>query len=290
MSGVLFVENQTSGESSEMNLRYYFYLLLLFVLVFPAAKAKGQDKEKKNWEFCQNNNWSWGDRKSVNELREMTVAKTNLLTVDGQRNGGISVKGENRSDILVRACVQAWADSESAAKSLLQSVKIQTGSVIQAENGNEEKNWSVSYEILVPRNTNLKLTANNGGISIYGVEGEMDFVTKNGGIHLGEVGGKVNGRTQNGGVHVKLNGKSWNGSGLNLETQNGGVHLSLPENYSAKIETETTNGGFHSDFSALQVESKKNWGRRSISKDLNGGGATVRVVTTNGGVHIDSQK
>lgn len=271
-----------------MNLRRYFYLLLLFIIVIPAMRAQAQ--EKKNWEFCQNNNWSWGDRKSVNELREMTVAKTNLLTVDGQRNGGISVKGENRSDILVRACVQAWADSESAAKSLLQGVKVQTNGVIQAENGNEEKNWSVSYEILVPRNTNLKLTANNGGISINGVDGEMEFYTKNGGIHLGEVGGNVKGRTQNGGVHVNLKGKSWNGSGLNVETQNGGVHLSLPENYSAKIETETTNGGFHSDFSTLQVESKRSWGRRAISKDLNGGGATVRVVTTNGGVHIDSQK
>lgn len=271
-----------------MKSSYYFYLLLLFVLVIPASSARAQ--EKKNWEFCQDNNWSWNGRKSVNEVREMSIAKTNLLTVDGQRNGGISVKGENRSDILVRACVQAWADSESAAKSLAQSVKVQTNPIVTAENGNEEKNWSVSYQIIVPRNTNLKLTANNGGISIYGVEGEMDFETKNGGLHLGEVGGNVKGRTQNGGVHVDLKGKSWSGSGLNVETRNGGVHLSLPENYSAKIETETVNGGFHSSFDALKVDSKKSWGRRSISKDLNGGGATVRVVTTNGGVHIDSQK
>lgn len=271
-----------------MNLRYYFYLLLLFIIVIPAMRAQAQ--EKKNWEFCQNNNWSSNDRKSVNELREMTVAKTNLLTVDGQRNGGIAVKGENRSDILVRACVQAWADSESAAKSLVNSVKIQTGSVIQAENGTEEKNWSVSYEILVPRNINLKLSAHNGGISINGVEGDMNFETQNGGISVKDVAGNVKGRTRNGGVNARLEGKSWKGTGLDLETTNGGVNLTMPENYAAKLETGTVNGGFSSD---LELTVKlKDYRRRgmNINTDINGGGAPIRVVTTNGGVRINSQK
>lgn len=272
-----------------MKFRYYFYILLLFVLVVPAANVKGQDKEKKNWEFCQNNNWSNGNRVSVNELRELPVAKTNLLTVDANRNGGISVKGSDRSDILVRACVQAWAESDSAARSLANSVKIQTSPIVQAENASEEKNWSVSYEILVPRNTNLKLTAHNGGIGISGVEGNLEFETTNGGISVKDVAGNVKGRTKNGGVNAKLEGKSWKGTGLDLETTNGGINLTMPENYSARLETGTVNGGFSSDLE-LTVKLKDFRRGVNINTDINGGGAPVRVVTTNGGVRINSPK
>src|SRR5438105_566781 len=97
----------------------------------------------KNGGFCNNNNWSSDDRVSVNELREMTVAASGSLNVDGRQNGGISVKGEDRSDVQIRACVQAWAKTEDEAKSLASGVKIETGSTIKAENS-DEKNWSVS--------------------------------------------------------------------------------------------------------------------------------------------------
>ncbi len=270
-----------------MKSRYYFYLLLLFVLVIPASNVSGQDKEK-DWNFCDNHS-NWGGRPSFNEVREMTVGKSDLLTVDGKKNGGVSIKGENRADILVRACVQTWGDSESEVKSIAQNIKIQNSSTISAENSVNEEHWSVSYQILVPRNINLKLLANNGGISINGVEGNMDFETKNGGISVNQVAGNVKGRTKNGGVSAKLDGKSWKGAGLDLETTNGGINLSLPENYAARLETGTVNGGFKSD---LELTVKlKDWSRGAkINTDINGGGAPIRVVTTNGGVRINSDK
>lgn len=268
-----------------MKLRYFSYLLLLFVLCVPTT-SNGQDKQDSR-EFCQNSS-SWGGRPSFNEVREVTISKPELLTVDGKKNGGISINGENRSDILVRACVQTWGDSETDVRSLAKSIKIQTGSVVQAE-GSSDEHWSVSYQILVPRNTNLKLIANNGGISISDVEGTMDFETKNGGINVRDVAGSVKGRTRNGGVNARLAGKSWRGAGLDLETTNGGINLTLPENYSAKLQTGTVNGGFKSDLE-LTVKLKEYRRGVNIDTDLNGGGAPVRIVTTNGGVRINSPK
>ncbi|MEK7722896.1 MAG: DUF4097 family beta strand repeat-containing protein [Acidobacteriota bacterium] len=264
----------------------YIYLLLLFVICIPANNINGQDKEK-NREFCQNYS-NWGSRPSFNEVREMNMSKPELLTVDGKQNGGIKIIGENRSDVLVRACVQTWGDSENEVRSLAQGIKIQTGSVVQAESS-AEKNWSVSYQILVPRNTNLKLTAHNGGISISNVEGNMDFATQNGGIGVTGVAGNVKGRTQNGGVNAKLDGKSWKGAGLDLETKNGGINLNLPENYAARLETATVNGGFKSDLE-LTVKLKEFRRGVNINTDINGGGAPIRIVTTNGGVRINAQK
>jgi hypothetical protein len=281
---------------------FCFYGLFLFVFILGGFDALAQEKDKEykyknktySKEFCSDN-WNWSDngRVSAKDLREITLSGGSL-TVDGKKNGGISVKGENRSDILVRACVQTWAATESEANNLAKSLRIETSGTVRAEGLEDEKNWGVSYQILVPRNTNLKLTAHNGGISISDVEGTLEFETKNGGLHLSNLAGDVHGRTTNGGVHIELAGNSWKGNGLDVETTNGGVHLSMSENYAARIETGTVNGGFKSDIPGLTIEKDPNEKgyyntKKRISTDLNGGGATVRVVTTNGGVKIASK-
>ncbi len=169
------------------NNRCFYYCLLLAVFYLSGASVLAQDKDKgkyKNYnkEFCSNN-WSNGDKVSFHEVRETTVS-TNSLTVDGKRNGGISVRGENRSDILIKACVQTWSESDEAARLLAKSIRIETGSTVRAEGASEDSNWSVSYQILVPHSTNLNLTTLNGGIGISNVEGNIEFEAKNGGIHL----------------------------------------------------------------------------------------------------------
>lgn len=257
-------------------------------------KEEKLHKEVKYKEFCSHNSWNGGDKVSTSELREMTVAATSRLEVDGARNGGISVKGENRSDVLVRACVQAWGSSEEAAKSLASSVRINTGGVIKADGPDDnygKSNWSVSYEIRAPRNSNLVLKASNGGISVKGIDGSMDLATTNGGLSVYDVAGDVRGRTTNGGINVSLVGAGWKGSGLDLQTTNGGVNLSLPSTFAANVEAGTVNGGFSSDFAGLQVEKTDNqYGHqpKKVNASINGGGANVRVVTTNGGIRISS--
>ena len=247
--------------------------------------------ERMSKGFCDGDNWSNGNKVSFRDLREMTVASTGSLAVDGGKNGGISVKGADRSDVLVRACVQTWGTSDEAAQSLAGSIKITTTGTIRAH-APEEQQWSVSYQILVPRNTDLNLKAQNGGISIYGVRGRMEFETLNGGLHLSQVGGDVHGRTTNGGVHVDLSGTRWDGAGLDLITTNGGVHVNMADGYAANIETGTTNGGFHSSVAGLSapVKDEQNRYQRAtrINTSLNGGGAQIRLITTNGGVHFSS--
>ncbi|MEZ5428166.1 MAG: DUF4097 family beta strand repeat-containing protein [Pyrinomonadaceae bacterium] len=266
----------------------FIYSLLLTVICLSGLAVSAQEKSK-TYEFCSHNNWSNGDKVSYSEKREMTIAATGSLSVDGRQNGGIKVVGENRSDILIQACVQTWGKSEAEAQSIAKAIRIEAGSVVRAENLSEDMNGSVSYHIFVPRATNLNLKAHNGGISISSVQGTLDFETTNGGIKLEDVGGNVRGRTANGGVKVDLTGTSWIGTGLDVETTNGGVKLSLPSNYSANVETGTVNGGFKSDFAELNPpkDEKDRWSRpKRVNASLNGGGAPIRVITTNGGVKV----
>jgi hypothetical protein len=295
--------------------KYIAVSLVTLLVGIAAASAFGQDNDKdrngkfkekmsrldsRGRDFCSNNNWSSDDKVSASQLREMTIPAGGTLTVDGRQNGGIMVRGENRSDILVRACIQAWGKTDQDAKALGERVTVNTSGTIRADGPSENENgwnnngWSVSYQILVPRNTNVNLSARNGGITITGIDGSAQFETMNGGVFLSDDAGTFTGRTTNGGVFVKLSGQSWRGGGLDVTTTNGGVNIEMPQNYAAHVETGTVNGGFSSDIAALQPPRDDNrynsWGYRSrrtkISADLNGGGAPIKVVTTNGGVRI----
>lgn len=278
-------------KSNLMTTQFFRYALALIIICLPglivSAQNKAEDKTK-NKDFCQNNNYSNGDKIQYKETREMTLPGGNLVNVDGQRNGGIKVRGENRSDVLIRACVQTVGATDEEARAAAKNIRIETGSTIRADGVGEENNWAVSYEILVPRSTNLKLKAHNGGIGINSVEGTIEFETKNGGVSLEDVAGSVKGKTANGGLNVVLSGNAWRGNGLDVETTNGGVHLTLPETYAARIETGTVNGGFKSDINGLTVEKGDGTRASRLNTDLNGGGAPIRVITTNGGVKISS--
>lgn len=273
------------------NARFFYNALLLAIFCLSGSVVVAQDKSdkmEKKIDVCAGNNYSSNGRMSYKETHELTTSAGSLLDVDGQRNGGIHIKGENRSDILIRACVQTTGVTEQEAQALAKSIRIETGSIVRAESSSDESNWAVSYEILVPRSMNLKLETHNGGIRIDSVEGMIEFEAVNGGISLTDVAGDVKGKTTNGGVNVKLAGNSWKGAGLNVQTTNGGVNLTISENYAARIETGTINGGFRSDISQLNAERKERTRGIRLNTDLNGGGAPIRVVTTNGGVRINS--
>jgi hypothetical protein len=232
------------------------------------------------------NNQGFNDR-LVNhcEIREQTIAATGLLNVDARQNGGVAVKGWDRQDVLVRSKVQASSTTQAGAEQLAKQVRVETaGGKIFAEGPTSEKDnrWSVSYEIFVPRRTDLSLQAHNGGIVISEVSGRLDFTAMNGGVVLRRVGGAVKGSTTNGGVVIELSGNRWDGEALDVRTTNGGIVMSVPENYSAHLQTGTVNGNLSIDF-PVTVQGRIT---REIAVNLGAGGQTVRAMTTNGGIKI----
>jgi DUF4097 and DUF4098 domain-containing protein YvlB len=246
--------------------------------------AAQSDRASRFMDSCRRNNWN--DYVQVCEVRDFTIAGLRGLVVDGRANGGISVYGWDRSDIKVVALVQAQAESEVEANDIARQIDISTnnGEIRAAgpTRNRRHESWSVSYEIYAPRRTELALTATNGGISVEGIQSRMDLETSNGGLNLTDVDGDVRGRTTNGGVTARLNGERWRGAGLDLRTSNGGVTLYVPENYSARLETGTVNGGLNLGF---PIAVQGNVGRR-ITTQLGSGGATISATTTNGGVTI----
>jgi len=227
-----------------------------------------------------------GQRASFCETREDNLGARASLTVDATPNGGITVRGTTRSDVLLRTRIVVWADGADGARAVASQVRVLTdGGRIRAEGppstGNQS--WSASFELEVPERTALQLTANNGGITIAGVDGDVRFETRNGGVTLSNVDGDVQGTTINGGINVRLAGTQWNGTGLDVGTRNGGISMSVPESFNAQLDAETVNGGVTSDFAVSSQDRRT----RHIVTTLGGGGARLRLSTVNGGIRVN---
>lgn len=267
-----------------------FLVLAGLTLTLSGGAAAQRNSSGDDW--CRDENWgrdSQSDdaRRGFCEVREYTVpAAGATMTVDASPNGGISVDGASRGDILVRARVVGTAATDEEARAIAARVQIvATADRVTADgprNLGRREGWHVSYRLDVPIRTPLSLQTTNGGIAIDNVNSRVEFRTVNGGVKLSRMGGDVAGRTTNGGVNVDLEGATWEGAGLDVQTSNGGVHLSIPAQYSAHLETGTTNGSLKIDF-PVTVQGTIG---RSFSTDLGGGGPTLRVNTSNGGVKI----
>jgi len=259
--------------------------LTFFLLAVTGVMVSAQtEKDKKGSLGCRDN---WYNDRLVGhcEMREQTLASSGAIAVDGKQNGGISIKGWDRGDVLIRARIQTAAMTQSEADDLAKQIRIETSSSkIYADGPARRKDyqWDVSYEIFVPRRSDLSLETHNGGIAINEVHGRIDFTALNGGVILRKVGGTVHGSTTNGGLVIDLDGDRWDGEELDVSTTNGGIIMSIPDNYSAHLVTGTVNGGLNIEF-PVTVQGRIS---RELAVNLGSGGATVRAMTTNGGVKI----
>lgn len=277
-----------------MKLSYLKLFVLLAALCVATTPAFGQktkvnkNKSYKKKAFCSGNNWS-SNSYSAKALREATLRAGDVNVKS--KNGRIIVMGEERSDVLVRACVRSWGDTQEEAQANVDAVQLETAGTITASESKDSR-VSVGYEIRVPYSTNLDLSSGNGRISISEVDGIIRFKTGNGRVTLSGLSGDVQGRTSNGRLTVKLAGNSWNGNGLDVSSGNGRISVYVPTNYAGDFEVGTGNGRFSSSVDSLQAPldsrgKRKRSGRNMASASLNGGGAPIKVTTGNGRVSVN---
>ncbi|MFO7892447.1 MAG: hypothetical protein R6U63_01830 [Longimicrobiales bacterium] len=224
-----------------------------------------------------------GDRPTYCENREFVLPAQARLDVDAGPNGGVRVTGWDRDEIQLVARIRAWS-RDGDPEAIAGTIDVRTDGVIEArgERSHNRDGWSVSFDLMVPRGTELRLDARNGGIGLEGLTGTVVARTTNGGISLVGGEGRVRGETTNGGLRVELTGRAWRGEGVDLETTNGGVRITVPSGYSADLETGTVNGGMEIDFPVM-VQGRVH---RTLRTELGEGGPLIRARTTNGGVVI----
>ena len=169
---------------------------------------------------------------------------------------------------------------------------------------------SVTYEVTVPRSMNLQIENTNGAIEASDVRGSHKIDTTNGRITLARCAGDLDGEiavqavragddyghtddgtsyfidaeTTNGSIDAELTAVT-TGRSVRLETTNGGIHARLPRTLAARIDAANTNGSIESD---LPVTTSGSQDKHSLHGTMNGGGAELRLRTTNGSIHINA--
>lgn len=145
-------------------------------------------------------------------------------------------------------------------------------------------NWvdsKVEYEISVPRSMSLDVETTNGAIEVDGVSGTLKIETTNGHIRLDRCAGNLDATTTNGRIEAELLTVDRDRTNR-LSTTNGRVVLTVPTTLAAEIDASTTNGSIDSE---LPV-STRTISRHSLRGTINGGGAPLRLRTTNGSIEI----
>ena len=262
--------------------RVLFSSTVIATLFGAALAGQSRDRTTRSSECGDRGGWN---REVYCETREETLNGANPLDVDTGGNGGITIRGWDRGDVLMRARIVAHADTDAEARGIASGVRIETaGGTIRADGprNDRDSNWSVNIELQVPRNAILTLNTRNGGISISDFRGQAKLQTTNGGVSLNSVNGDIRGETRNGGLTINLTGDHWDGQGLDIETRNGGITMTMPEHYSAALETATVNGRISIDF-PVTVQGRIG---RELTTTLGSGGAKIKAITTNGGVTI----
>ncbi|HKE88116.1 MAG TPA: hypothetical protein VKB50_30375 [Vicinamibacterales bacterium] len=268
----------------------------VFVAAAAAVLPAQRNRERDRSFGLSNDEWCRDERRAdFCEVRESTIPNSNTIYLDARGNGGVAVRGWDRSETRVRARITVYDDSREAAEKLAKEITITTnGGRIRADGPerdrrsrsrwNDDRYWNVAYELQVPRKADLSVDATNGGIDVQDVRGRVDAHTVNGGIAMSDVGGEIRGETVNGGLHVELAGEKWDGPGLDLKTVNGGVDLRVPSGFSGELDARTSNGGISVDF-PITVSGLIN-NRRQITATLGSGGPRLRLSAVNGGISI----
>jgi len=262
-------------------------ILIVVAALVPSGRAMAQSSDADWLDDCRSGgDDSWRRREAYCEIRETGAkAPRGTISMDGLRNGGVSVTGWDRDSLVIRTRIRAQARTREEAKAIAAQVRtVIRGSEVFVEGprNDDDAQWNASLYARVPRKTDLRVGTRNGPVAVEDVTGDIDVQTSNGPLSLRDLGGTVRARTTNGPLSISLTGSRWNGSGLEARTSNGPLTISVPDGYNARLEAGTTNGPVSLGFPITVV------GRitRDISTELGSGGATIRATTTNGPLSI----
>ena len=206
-------------------------------------------------------------------------------------NGRIRVEPSEGNRVEVLAEKKARGASDEAARDALKNIEIRenaSSSAVRIETHVQRSGGlfgggggEVSYTVRVPSAAEVKFSTVNGGIELARLAGRIRAETTNGGITARDVSGPIEASTTNGGVDVDLT--RIGDAGVKLGCTNGGIKLRLPSDARATISASVANGGIEAN--GLQLDTTEAT-RRRLEARLNGGGPSIRLEGTNGGIRI----
>jgi Toastrack DUF4097 len=159
------------------------------------------------------------------------------------------------------------------------------------------QNVSISYEIVLPAQSNVKSHSGSGRQMIEGIEGRVETSTGSGGITVRDIRGDLDANTGSGGINatgIRGGLRMHTGSGgirvqgeqtgrWVLETGSGGIDIDLPPNAAFDLNAHTGSGGVDVGY-PLTLQGKIS--RHDVVGKVGSGGYPLTAHTGSGHVRI----
>lgn len=195
--------------------------------------------------------------------------------------GDLRIHGTDAAEISVstelpQESTQPRADglrvlSESATYSLTEKDNVVT---LEAGHDFNFGRHDSSFEITVPRATNVVIKSSLGGEIVVGqVTGDIEIKSLNGEVLLEDVTGGALVETMNGEISARIQSLR-EGKPISFTSMNGEISLQVPEDAKANVRLRTQNGAILTDFDEKALVTK--------TESIRGGRKTGRVVVSVG--------
>ena len=185
------------------------------------------------------------------ETQTFPIDRPARLVIDNPC-GSVTVRGADRSDIIVTIQRQAWGANEQDAQAQLETLELelaQEGDTLQISLPDPEKACRnlaglgepprINLDITTPVQTAARITTDAGSIDLEALGLEARLETQFGAISVHDLGAGLEARTQNGkieAVRVQAGDQA-----IQLSSQFGSIHLEQARG--GKLEIASDNGG-----------------------------------------------
>lgn len=294
------------------------FLVLTFGFSVSWAAPRNQEKGTASTadsasDDCSEHMHSYNQRyESVLRDEESRTLANQPLKIYSEHNGGIQITTWDKPEFLVTLCKQVASDSDAEGRKVLADTRLSiegnTVSVNSREHDHDsEYNLNTLLLVKAPRDAQVTMKVENGGISVRRFTGTAEAHATNGGIAIKDSQGKLTAHAQNGGVSIQDCGgdviadvengglsitlpDQWQGKGLEAHTQNGGLVIKVPKPFSSGLEIV---GSEHVSIVCkgnVCDAAQRTWDNGHRVFRLGNGSPQIRATTVNGGIVIKDRE
>jgi Putative adhesin len=235
---------------------------------------------------------------------QRTLQTTGPVNLDiSTGSGSVQVRSGGSSRVQVTGHIRAseWfsgGHAEDKIKRLQANPPIsQTGNSIRIgriDDPELQRNISISYEVVVPAETELRVESGSGDQSVDGIRGPLELTAGSGGLKISSIGDRVRAETGSGDIEINriqgnVHAKTGSGSiraddiAGGFEADTGSGHVRLQQTAPGSVRVDTGSGGM--ELRGVQGSLEAKAGSGTIQAEGNPTGAW-RLHTGSGTVQL----
>ena len=230
----------------------------------------------------------WGRAKYERTVQQQAPLAPGSTVVAQTSSGSITITGADVTDCSVAAQIRVQAPTEEEAREIAEQVKIKLEPVGQTLTVKAEKpprkrrrSISISYDITVPKQTNVECGSSYGAIKLSGIDGDVKGKTSSGSISAEDIQGSAQLDTSYGPVTCR----NITGDNIQLKSSSGSIRA---ENIVGSVNLNTSYGSITCDgISGGDIKLKTGSGKIKVSK---ASGGDCDAHTSYGSINVDEIK